>query len=1152
MVVLACALPLAAHAATWFFSTQAKSNGGTITSPNMTGQRVVNGPIYHSYTTSTALPVTITADPGFSIRDVVVNNVSMGAQGSSYSTFVKGDADSSSQSVTASFAPALLSVGAQSSGYGGSISPSYFGNITYGTTLTEARTFYITPQSGFYVQSVTGVPSGATVSPSVPAGASQRVTVTFPKGYVFTTSIAINATFVSDKPVIKVSLPQSALVGVPVTLSATHVGGPAPTTYTWTQWSGPARAQLVPAQSQATVVAPASGYYVFRVAVDGGSYGLIALTVTDSTGKAARTLCEFCHQAIGIGTPGLFRNWSASAHRVNSVSCEKCHSTHPAKPDTSVCSGCHSDMNSHPFATGGSACTVCHNSHSLKAVIPGMPAVHFNNSTSVGYPASYVTSRSDCMDCHRGNDQNAAIRQQWKVSAHGATTDAAWRGRDFKTMSGCVQCHTTTGFIAYSTGKVTAAWGTASDKSKEVLACNACHSDIGTGAIRAFTPVKPYKDDSYVNRNAGESNICFDCHSGTKNGKSVTALANFGNAAFPDPHFLAAGGTLHAQGGYQFAGRSYAGYSSNSHRRVGLGVNTTAGPCIACHKSSASGHTFTASVNEACAGCHKDSLTTGLLSAEKGDFQNALQILRAQLDAKGFAYYSSASPRFAATNWGSGQSGADRMGAAFNYAFLRSEPGAYAHNSAYTKQLIFDSIDVLHNGSVTGSIDTALTDLVSAGKITQQAADQVATYKNAKTSCTTCHDPAGAVSGTGTGSHVKHASDGVGCADCHSQTATGATALVPGTVTHINGQVDVNVAAIDVKGSFSYGAAAKSCSNVTCHGNGAVTMTWGQGPASCESCHVTNISVVDGVKATDRSLFPTSGHGQSGVGQTCLSCHDSTKQHIGGGNMLLPAHIGAQNIECNVCHNDTDLIPYPARNNMKTHINADGTASNCTDCHDPHGTTNLSMIKTNILGRTITYTNDNTGLTDPVTNQGLCQVCHTQTKYYRAGVVETNHDTTGCLGCHQHNAAAGAFMVTEKKQCDSCHGYPPAPRVTSYPVVFGTMSNWSSATFEDYSGGGGAHLVGAHVPQNARRADGWANCVMCHETRYHPVETSDITVPILPSKSHITVAPQYRLDNSFTIYSGAKLFDPPARNVTGSCMNVSCHMGPSPRWSIER
>ena len=54
------------------------------------------------------------------------------------------------------------------------------------------------------------------------------------------------------------------------------------------------------------------------------------------------------------------------------------------------------------------------------------------------------------------------------------------------------------------------------------------------------------------------------------------------------------------------------------------------------------------------------------------------------------------------------------------------------------------------------------------------------------------------------------------------------------------------------------------------------------------------------------------------------------------------------------------------------------------------------------------------------------------------------------------------------------------------------------------------------------------------------------------SNVHIEVDPQYRFDNSFTIYTGAKQVNPPARNVTGSCFNISCHMSPSSRWSIDR
>jgi hypothetical protein len=44
------------------------------------------------------------------------------------------------------------------------------------------------------------------------------------------------------------------------------------------------------------------------------------------------------------------------------------------------------------------------------------------------------------------------------------------------------------------------------------------------------------------------------------------------------------------------------------------------------------------------------------------------------------------------------------MGTAFNLQLLTKEPGAYAHSRIYTQRLIFDSIDWLQNGTLTGSI----------------------------------------------------------------------------------------------------------------------------------------------------------------------------------------------------------------------------------------------------------------------------------------------------------------------------------------------------------------------------------------------------------------------------------------------------------------
>ncbi|MFZ5758182.1 MAG: cytochrome c3 family protein [Thermodesulfobacteriota bacterium] len=54
------------------------------------------------------------------------------------------------------------------------------------------------------------------------------------------------------------------------------------------------------------------------------------------------------------------------------------------------------------------------------------------------------------------------------------------------------------------------------------------------------------------------------------------------------------------------------------------------------------------------------------------------------------------------------------------------------------------------------------------------------------------------------------------------------------------------------------------------------------------------------------------------------------------------------------------------------------------------------------------------------TPDGICQVCHTTTTYWRADGSGTEHNNgMDCLGCHDHKTG---FLP----KCNSCHGYPPA------------------------------------------------------------------------------------------------------------------------------
>ena len=344
-----------------------------------------------------------------------------------------------------------------------------------------------------------------------------------------------------------------------------------------------------------------------------------------------------------------------------------------------------------------------------------------------------------------------------------------------------------------------------------------------------------------------------------------------------------------------------------------------------------------------------------------------------------------------------------------------------------------------------------------------------------------------------------------------------------------------------------------------CHVASLTVANWGAGRVTCESCHVgTTRSIISGVTAPDESLSATAGHTQSTFtgALTCNSCHNPNAAHIGNTTHIPRLSLTNDNTQCASCHNAGKTIAQ--FQNMSTHFTARGVENElCKTCHSPHGTTNLHMVKTQLKGAwlnatavTITYTDSVNGFINPVNNRGLCQVCHTKTKYYLAGQVESSHPTSDCLTCHRHNGKGGAFKPTGT--CDGCHGYPPMPRLTG--LTFGTAGNYANARFEDYTGGGGAHAIMAHVSPNAVPADGWKNCSGCHNGGNLVSTPNHRTImPIKKNIANVTVSldPARKFNNAKLMnYSGGKLVYP--GNATGSCTNVECHFKPSPKWSINR
>jgi hypothetical protein len=860
LLLALCSIPLMALAASWSLNTWVKTTGGNIVVRGGAPQTSANGSVFKSYTTSKSFNVTVNANTGYSISNVTYNGVSQTLPIASPATYsVQGP---TSQSVYASFAVRQLSVTA-SAGTGGTVTPTSIGSIFYGQKPFSPIRFTFTPNPGFNVINITGIPTGATVSSGLPAPVNTVVVVTFPTTFTFTANVALAGTF-AGPPVANAGLPQTVIPNTLVTLDGSGSTG-AISSYSWVQTSGPATVTLAPSGSNATFTPSVLGTYTFKLTVTGGSFATTTVIVTDSMITAAKNACVNCHIQNGVGGPVngvnvVYTNWSSSVHKLNSVICANCHigantgghpgsitsttvngttfnfvagganfcitchnpaivtdfaaSVHVAPAGTASCSFCHANVHNvnaacvnchtpgnpyglpwpptgfsfHTAYTGTNLCVNCHNLHNPGVVTGGAAFPHFSTYST----AQFVTTNITCNNCHTSLVDNSfnifPANLEWAKSGKanprspayigpGPYTEANLEASDYKllgtplpakpastTSQDCVRCHTTTGFINYVTPTNPAdlstafsdihAWGIPGDRTREMIACKACHNNT-TGFDATFSrrsigietdPVfnsgvynvaafygyssaatnKIIRAKTYANPAGSgmfDSNICIACHSGKAAGDlikypgtctSTPSIACrvgvtgtfWANVDFVDPHNMNSANLMFPDGvrsGYEYrAGTSVSPYHTN------IGLESAQGPCVGCHMTSPNKHTFSALSSASngvivsittnlCTTCHgsiASPMDAGTLQAKKDGYQAALTVIASQLAAKGIYYDAAVAPYYFTTADQALHTFSNRT---VNWNYSATFQGANLMGAAFNLRLLQPGAGWVHN-----------------------------------------------------------------------------------------------------------------------------------------------------------------------------------------------------------------------------------------------------------------------------------------------------------------------------------------------------------------------------------------------------------------------------------------------------------------------
>jgi len=904
--------------------------------------------------------------------------------------------------------------------------------------------------------------------------------------------------------------------------------------------------------------APQNGYSNCTVTCHAGAASLPLWGGTINAG------CDGCHGNKATAATRL--SVPHNAHMSNlaagaAFSCTDCHANVVSNDTTVSANGMAVHVNTfinfsgayaakQQGAAGSITCstTSCHNSGKASA-----PRV----------PVTWNTATIDCSGCHgaAGITSGMPSPDQVGVNAHVVHVGAAGAANK------CVQCHDTTvdganaiiagsahlnktrdvrfskvnSFAAYS-GSFSAAGRTCSATychggtngstplwGSGTLACSACHAAVGASLGGAHTIHNSVAATSYATAPGTSSTSataynfnCSACH-----GVDTTKHVDYPQGAASDATIFFGFSTAGKGGTGKYtpaaSGSTDAQGFKWTNGNAAANCNTTY-----CHSNGQGGNAIGATIswgtstrNATCTTCHGSVATVagGLSGAHSSHMNNSTQ--------------------------GGG------FGCVDCHATTVSGNLAIAANG-YNKHV---NKFVDYSGLYAGKNKTCANIYCHSNGSGSFAA---VTWTGGAIGCAGCH---GTTDTTGkgtpaTGNHVKHMAVASDCFMCHN-TSTNAANTISSVPNHIN-RASVPAPGSTWKGigvNFTNGGTAgpgnRTCSTITCHGNGSVLATWGN-TLDCNGCHpLANLSggansghirhigalTVSQVKFYNYTANKSPNAAEGGTvmyGFGCVNCHPSAAaSHFNGSidvvlNHTLPAEgvlanmtpsgatvngtVGTGTVTCTAtyCHGNG-----VARINTTPAWNANYSAAvdRCAQCHLNSPTTNAHTAHTVGIhfddifngrsGKLPTSGATNVNAAHGAGNRATtmdCYICHNMTIN-----VAGNDKNSYCVTCHVSGNSVGASFNKPAKITNLMGHVNGTTDVAFAGTQVRTKAQLRDGSFDSYTS----------IPEGQwKRNRGYKNYTSSY----------DYTVQTLAARA--------------TWSKG-----------TATCATVACHGGGSPLWN---